>query len=1550
MQYHPVQPAKDENLPKGGAPVDTLREPDESNNSDRNLATCLSAQGTSIYFHNNMCPTIILQVSSSKPTNLLITEMASTFDKFLSKFQELGRRDLEDDVFPTTDGDATGLPSSYEKQLKAALDRVGLNMDDYENAMQNLSEEILMSESVFEENSDHLNENKTEPPHVKKNMELDEGDQSFNSSAEVPPFPVDPVGPTSESDMCNLLLYDCNASDSSISTKENQSMNLRNSSRKSFGDKRIEEAEKKKWAYYADILEKKTRWEEHYCEMTKETSGTGYWWNVCTEKTGPMDGRQTSEAEEEVISSSMTRELEQQLETETKRLEERIRELDTARAREVERLKRIQQIKTDVRLSGHCRSAGILRGDKASLLQSISQLRDTSLQRPNTTDGVRTSPLRSTLEDHIESKSFLCIPTGVDDAEPDSPTCCTNSFRWLRSSLNSEADVEQVGTMPDLQSGGLHWFGNHDIKYQNMDSNRSLSSQATESGSPKAVSLQREHESTGPSRSLDGSSEQTTSVSSTFITESFSTLSGEESFRPQNPSTVVGQLAVPGSLTPKRVAPHSPHLPMLFTKKVDMPIEEIHLFSHSAVPNPPSTVVICGDGIGATDLLQSVDDQQGLKNTQRLKSQAACVEKQQDYSEVEMIPNDIRPKTAPRLSKEQETISCEAFGSSWEKAMLFSSKWPIVVSKCTSILSGLQCSNGSVRLRTHDEESHVPLFLVKPITLPRPLRHVLVLSPDQVDIKMLAPCDNPDYTRIRLDLDPWIQGFEELSLRIPMPDDIVFQKDMSLRAPAFVRSHFGSHERFNRLYISNSSKGFYESSGHQNNAREIMKIKEDDILETSQHNNLAVDFPLWKRGVRTLNKLNATGTTNSLAALASGEEGNHRALHSPHKNPGNATETAPYWCTALRCVSLDESEEAVDGNVLDFTEPGDCSSQECSDGNNSHFDAHDHFGLLSTVNRRYRVVQTGQHLLLHQVQNQNSVAPSKNKQRPTSKTAYCYHPTSSDSPRERKALDQQMGESKIASCCDHCTPADHMLVALRQRWLNLLEHRKRLFGGSLARNMEPQTMISPKNKSRPQGTIHPTSKKLLKQEVSKAPEAEEIPEGFSQQILCVEFFHISAGCDLVSFLWKCLQLKVLRLHSCNLTTSCLEGIGLLKNLEVLDLSKNCIDGLEVDPLALPKLTALDLSCNRISTLTRLGGPYTALKELNMSTNLITRLGRLNRDQLHFTAPQLFLLDISNNLVTQLGSNNRVGDFVLPLGSIILSGNQLMGLEDFTCVDYVATQIDFSSNLLQELPPVGFHGPILKKLTLDQNGLQSLDSLAESWLPNLVELSANRNSITTLPRIHCPRLQNFLLQDNRISDISNLAEMFNLMPALCNLDLKNNPCTVIASHRKPSHLDALISRSNNEGLQSAVENTGPYLLYDHLHMNRSPHQYSEESQPTVRIHVSDHSDKFASLSEYFANLVCKTTGVRLQIEHFAPTANVIENHQILLVDCVNNVLNDYKNLIPEVYFYHVEQTGQSLDEAREQLGYPNEFGSANPDGSTSSVLIDESDRKATGPRK
>ncbi|KAG5448093.1 hypothetical protein CSKR_111606 [Clonorchis sinensis] len=1421
MQNHPVQPAKDENPPITGAPANALREPEEFNTRDRNLTTCLFAE-----------------VSSSKPTNVLITEMASTFDKFLSRFQELDRSDLEDGLFPTTDGDATGPPSSYEKQLKAALDRVGLNMDDYENAMRNLSEEILTSESVFEENSDQFNENKTEPPQVNKKLDLDEGDQSVNFSSEVAPFPADPPGPTSDSDMCNLLLYDCNASDSSVSTKHNQSMNSRSSLQKSFGDKRIEEAEKKKWAYYADILEKKTMWEEHYCEMTKETSGTGYWWNVCKEKSDPMEGSQTSETEQEANSSAMTRELELQLEAETKRLEERIRELETARAREVERLKRIQQIKTDVCLSRHCRSSGIRRGDKASLLQSASQLRDTSLQRPNTTDGVRTSVLRSTFEDQIESKSFLCIPTRVHDAEPDSPACCTNSLRWLRSPMNLEMNIEQVGAMPGLHSGDRHWFGNHDVKYQNMDANPLVSLQAPESGSPRAVSLQREHESTDPRRSLNGSSEQTTSVSSTFMNESFPTLSGEESFRPQNPSTVVEQLVVPESLTPKRVAPHSPHLPMLFTKKVDMPVEEIHPFSHSAVPNPPSTAVICGDGIGATDLLQSVDDQQGVKKTQRLKSQAACVEKQQDYSEVEMIPNDIRPKAVPRLSREQETSSFEACRSSWEKATLFSSKWLTAVSRCNPILSGLHCSNGSVRLQIHDEESHVPLLLVKPISLPRSLRYVLALSPGQVDIKMLDTCDNPEcrsyFIKIRLDLDPWIQSFEELSLRIPMPDNIAFQKDMSLRASASIRSHSGLRKQFKQLFTSNSSKGFCESSGHHNNARETTEFQEDDILETSQHNNLAVEFSLGKRGVKTLNQLNATDATHSLAALASGGEGNHRILHSPHTNPGNAhlgplgilkkdaTEAPPYWCSALRCVSLDESEEVVDGNILDFTEPSNCSSQACSDGNNSHFDAHDNFGLLSTLNHRKCIDQNGQHLLFHQAQNQNSIVPFNNKQKLTSKTAYCYHPTSRDSPRERKSLNQQMGEWQIASCCDQCTPADHTLAALRQRWLNLLEHRKRLLGGSLTRNMELQATRSPENKLRPRRTIHPTSEKLSEQVVSKDPDAEEIPGDFSQQVLCVEFFHISPECELVSLLWKCLELKVLRLHDCSLTTLCLEGIGLLKNLELLDLSKNYIDGLEFDALALPKLTALDLSCNRISILTRLGGPYTALKDLNMSTNLITRL---DREQLRFIAPHLFLLDVSNNLATQLGPINNVGDFVFPLGSIILSGNQLMRLEDFTCVDYVATQIDLSSNLLQELPAIGFHGPILKKLSLDQNGLHSLDSLEESWLPNLVELSANRNSITTLPRIHCPKLQNFLLQNNRISDISNLAEMLNLMPALCNLDLKENPCTIVTSHRKPSHFDALISRSDNGRQQLAancdnkVENTGLYLLYDHVHVNR-----------------------------------------------------------------------------------------------------------------------------------
>ncbi|KAF6768934.1 hypothetical protein AHF37_10163 [Paragonimus kellicotti] len=254
------------------------------------------------------------------------------------------------------------------------------------------------------------------------------------------------------------------------------------------------------------------------------------------------------------------------------------------------------------------------------------------------------------------------------------------------------------------------------------------------------------------------------------------------------------------------------------------------------------------------------------------------------------------------------------------------------------------------------------------------------------------------------------------------------------------------------------------------------------------------------------------------------------------------------------------------------------------------------------------------------------------------------------------------------------------------------------------------------------------------------------------------------------------------LVKCNLKNEQLNGLEELRNLEVLDLSENELKHFTTDDNALPHLIALNLSENHICTLDQLTGPYPALRELDISSNFLMKIDRRSISNI---SPQLYTLNLSNNLITRMSHSGETSATPVchpPFGRIDLTGNQLSHLDSSISTDYLATSFDFTSNLLQQLPSVGLHGPILKRLCFDQNYISSLDPLSQSWLPNLQLLSACQNRITEIPELFCPKLKHLLLGDNQISDWNSVNKSVRNLPTLKYLNIENNPCIVLLKPR------------------------------------------------------------------------------------------------------------------------------------------------------------------------
>ncbi|KAK0098730.1 hypothetical protein PV326_004623 [Microctonus aethiopoides] len=216
--------------------------------------------------------------------------------------------------------------------------------------------------------------------------------------------------------------------------------------------------------------------------------------------------------------------------------------------------------------------------------------------------------------------------------------------------------------------------------------------------------------------------------------------------------------------------------------------------------------------------------------------------------------------------------------------------------------------------------------------------------------------------------------------------------------------------------------------------------------------------------------------------------------------------------------------------------------------------------------------------------------------------------------------------------------------------------------------------------------------------------------------------------------------------------------------------------LEVVPIQLnPEIQHLDLSNNRIGSLTLAFGFYDNLQSLDMSSNVIHTLGSEN----FLLQKHLINLNISNNKIKTISKSALIG--LESLNTLDLSNNNISDMDPQTFrytneLEYV----DLSGNSLMSLPDGLLKNlPKIKILKLRHNSLLQVPKLNLELAPSLQLLDLSDNLILEIGRDSIPFLRSLVtlnLANNVIRSISDGA--FERLPALLYLNIEGNNLTVI----------------------------------------------------------------------------------------------------------------------------------------------------------------------------
>lgn len=130
------------------------------------------------------------------------------------------------------------------------------------------------------------------------------------------------------------------------------------------------------------------------------------------------------------------------------------------------------------------------------------------------------------------------------------------------------------------------------------------------------------------------------------------------------------------------------------------------------------------------------------------------------------------------------------------------------------------------------------------------------------------------------------------------------------------------------------------------------------------------------------------------------------------------------------------------------------------------------------------------------------------------------------------------------------------------------------------------------------------------------------------------------------------------------------------------------------------------------------------------------------------------VDISANALTDISALNALPE----LCSLTVAGNQL-AKSTLSPRKYLQVA-DFSGNQLTTCDS-GFEHPMLAKLTLAQNKLETLADLTTEKLPALTQLDARENAIATVASLVLPTLTHLFLDGNKLLDLVGISSLVSL---------------------------------------------------------------------------------------------------------------------------------------------------------------------------------------------
>ncbi|MGB1242852.1 MAG: COR domain-containing protein [Chitinophagales bacterium] len=269
-------------------------------------------------------------------------------------------------------------------------------------------------------------------------------------------------------------------------------------------------------------------------------------------------------------------------------------------------------------------------------------------------------------------------------------------------------------------------------------------------------------------------------------------------------------------------------------------------------------------------------------------------------------------------------------------------------------------------------------------------------------------------------------------------------------------------------------------------------------------------------------------------------------------------------------------------------------------------------------------------------------------------------------------------------------------------------------------------------------------------------------------------------------------------------------IGLLQNLQLLDLSSNALDALPAAIGQLKRLELLDVSKNELESLPNEIGDLKRLQRLDLSNNLLNKL-----PEGFCRLSNLQRLGLSNNQLTKLPDNFSE---LQNLQRLDLKGNRLAKIGDELCTLPALQRLGLGDNLLKEIPESFSQLGSLQRLYLGGNQLKNLSN-SFSELKELQRLYLSNNQLTTLPDTFSD-LEKLQLLDLRSNQIVGLPNGIGNLSELEYLDLGKNEMRVLLPEVAKLQKLELLDLSGNR-LRDIVPEIANIQSLQYLYLKDNP---------------------------------------------------------------------------------------------------------------------------------